>query len=219
MSSRAKRLVTPANAVRFSWGRKGEPAAAAPAAAEQVGERAVTVNTAAIERDAFAKGFAAGERAGLEAAGQRGEAMLTRLTDTLEQLASLRNTMIHRTERQMVQLALAIAHRIIQREVSLDRDLVVAMARVALDRLGETARVTVRMNPDDFAVTAQARAAQLAGSNVSVVADARIGRGGCRVESDLGVMDAGVEEQLREVARALLGDLEQAEEVAVGVIS
>ncbi len=218
MSSRAKRLVTPANAVRFSWGRKGEPAGTA-APVEQAVEHAAAVNTAAIERDAFAKGFAAGERAGLEAAGQRGEAMLTRLTDTLEQLASLRNTMIHSTERQMVQLALAIAHRIIQREVSLDRDLVVAMARVALDRLGETARVTVRMNPEDFAVTAQARAAQLAGSNVSVVADARIGRGGCRVESDLGVMDAGVEEQLREVARALLGDLAQAEEDAVGVIS
>lgn len=218
MSSRAKRLVTPANAVRFSWGRKGEPAGTA-APVEPAVERAAAVNTAAIERDAFAKGFAAGERAGLEAAGQRGEAMLTRLTDTLEQLSALRNTMIHSTERQMVQLALAIAHRIIQREVSLDRDLVVAMARVALDRLGETARVTVRMNPEDFAVTAQARAAKLAGSNVSVVADARIGRGGCRVESDLGVMDAGVEEQLREVARALLGDMAQAEEDTVGVIS
>ena len=218
MSSRAKRLVAPANAVRFSWAR-GQADPTAGSADSAASERITAVNTAAIERDAFAKGFAAGERAGLEAAGQRGEAMLTRLTETLEQLTTLRNTMIHRTERQMVQLALAIAHRIVQREVSLDRDLVVAMARVALDRLGETARVTVRMNPDDFAVTAQARAAQLAGSNVSVVADARIGRGGCRVESDLGVMDAGVEEQLREVARALLGDMAQAEEESVGVIS
>jgi flagellar assembly protein FliH len=218
MSSRAKRLVSPANAVRFSWSRgKADPTA--PASDAAPAERAAAVNTAAIERDAFAKGFAAGERAGLEAAGQRGEAMLTRLTDTLEQLATLRNTMIHSTERQMVQLALAIAHRIIQREVSLDRDLVVAMARVALDRLGDMARVTVRMNPDDFAVTAAARTAQLAGSHVSVVADARIGRGGCRVESDLGVMDAGVEEQLREVARALLGDLAKAGEDTVGVIS
>jgi flagellar assembly protein FliH len=219
MSSRARRLVAPANAVRFSWARGQADPTAGSAESAPASERGTAVNTAAIERDAFAKGFAAGERAGLEAAGQRGEAMLTRLTETLEQLTTLRNTMIHRTERQMVQLALAIAHRIVQREVSLDRDLVVAMARVALDRLGETARVTVRMNPDDFAVTAQARAAQLAGSNVSVVADARIGRGGCRVESDLGVMDAGVEEQLREVARALLGDMAQAEEESVGVIS
>lgn len=211
----------PANAVRFSWGSRGKAGTVAAGAAEPdaAAVRAASANAAAIERDAFAKGFAAGERAGLEAAGQRGEAMLTRLTETLEQLATLRNTMIHRTERQMVQLALAIAHRIIQREVSLDRDLVVAVARVALDRLGETARVTVRMNPDDFAVTARARAAQLAGSNVSIVADARIGRGGCRVESDLGVMDAGVEEQLREVARALLGDAPAAEGETVGVIS
>src|SRR5687768_15087185 len=156
MSSRAKRLVAPANAVRFSWAR-GQADPTAASAESAASERTTSVNTAPIERDAFAKGFAAGERAGLEAAGQRGEAMLTRLTETLEQLTTLRNTMIHRTERQMVQLALAIAHRIVQREVSLDRDLVVAMARVALDRLGETARVTVRMNPDDFAVTAQAR--------------------------------------------------------------
>ena len=45
--------------------------------------------------------------------------------------------MIHQTERQMVQLALAVARRVVHREVSLDPDLLIAMARVALERLGD----------------------------------------------------------------------------------
>jgi flagellar biosynthesis/type III secretory pathway protein FliH len=41
---------------------------------------------------------------------------------------------------------------------------------------------------------------------VTVVADPRIERGGCRVESDLGSMDVGIDAQIEEVARALLGE-------------
>jgi flagellar assembly protein FliH len=213
MSSRAKRIPKPSSVVPFSW-TTGGAAPGHQAAAESPGAASSQNALAILERDAFAKGFAQGERAGLEAAGQRGEAMLTRLMETLEELAALRAQMIHQTERQMVQLALAIARRVIQREVSLDQDLLVAMARVALDRLGESARITVRLNPEDFDVTGAARAAQLEGSHVTIVADARISRGGCRVESDLGVLDAGVDAQLHEIARALLGE-EDGERVGV----
>lgn len=205
MSSRGKRISQPTRIVPFSWSSGGAAPDHKAAADIRVGDGSQAA-LAALERDAFAKGFAQGERSGLEAAGQRGEAMLTRLTETLGELTALRAQMIHQTERQMVQLALAIARRVIQREVSLDRDLLIAMARVALDRLGESARITVRLNPEDFDITATARAAQLEGSNVTIVADARISRGGCRVDSDLGVLDAGIDAQLQEIARALLGE-------------
>jgi len=160
---------------------------------------------AALERDAFAKGYEQGERAGAEAAAQRGEAILRRLAQTIEELATLRAEMIHQTERQMVQLALAIARRIVHREVSLNQDLLIAMARVALDRLGDSAQVTVRLNPEEFEATGAARVAQLGSAHVTVVSDSRVPRGGCRVESALGTMDAGVDAQLQEIAYALLG--------------
>jgi flagellar assembly protein FliH len=117
----------------------------------------------------------------------------------------------------MVQLALAVARRIVQREISLDQDLLVAMARVALERLGESARVTVRLNPEDYEITVAARAAQFTGTNVTVVADARVSRGGCRVESDFGAMDAGADAQIQEIARALLGDAAERTEARVVV--
>jgi flagellar assembly protein FliH len=227
MSSKARRI--DAGAVQsFAWvDSPGQPAPAPPgpagaakaaaapsASADQAAHEA---RRAAIERDAFAKGFAQGEKAGGEAAGKRGEVMLRRLTETLDELTSLRAQMIHQTEHQMVQLALAVARRVVHREISLDRDLLVAMARVALDRLGESAQVTVRLSPEDFEATAASRAAQWAGTTVTVVADPRVSRGGCRVESDLGVMDAGADAQIQEIARALLGD--SAEHTGVRVAS
>jgi flagellar assembly protein FliH len=214
MSSRARRIDA-VGAHPFSWtgappgappGGPNRPAPPAAAKPEGDDQAALNARLAALERDAFSKGFAQGERAGGEAAAQRAEAMLRRLTETLEELTTLRQQMIHETERQMVQLALAIARRVVHREVSIDQDLLIAMARVALDRLGESAQVTVRLSPEDFEATAAVRSAQWTGTQVTVVADARVGRGGCRVESEFGTMDAGVDGQIHEIARALLGE-------------
>jgi flagellar assembly protein FliH len=210
MSYKARR-VSDASAAAiqpFSW----EPTTALPvqaqmpagAAARQSGSAPEQVDTAGIEREAFAKGYAQGERAGMDAAATRADAMLRRLAETIEELGALRNEMIHRTERQAVQLVLAIAERIIQREISLDRTLLLGMARVALDRLGEYGSATIRLNPDDY----QAIGAKpsIDGAAVEVLADSSVPRGGCHVQSDFGFMDASPESQFRELARALLSD-------------
>jgi flagellar assembly protein FliH len=205
MSSRARRVDPSAAISAFPWG--GQPAHQEQRIIEQApfDHHAHEAHLAALEREAFGKGFAQGERAGAENAGQRGEAMLHRLTQTLDELTSVRAEMIRQTERQMVQLALGIARRIVQREISLDPDLLLAMARVALERLGDTARVTVRLHPEDYAAAGAARVAEMTSSNVTIVADTRLSRGACRVESDMGLLDIGIDAQLQEVGRALLG--------------
>ena len=206
MSSRA-RLIANGNVVPFSWGggtRHSEslalpqPAEDTPVVSQQ--------HLATIEREAFAKGYEQGERSGTEAAGKRGEAMLRRLTDTITELTALRASMIRQTEAQIVELALAVARRVVHREVSLDRNLLIAIVRVALDRLGESAHVNVRLHPEEFEATGAARLAEFAGTDITFVQDARVGRGGCRVESEMGMLDAGVDAQIQEIARALLGE-------------
>jgi len=160
---------------------------------------------AALERDAFAKGYAAGERAGLEAGGKRADAMLRRVAQTIDELTGLRATIVRETERQMVDLALALARRVVDRELTLAPDLVAAMAHVALERLGEQTPATIRLNPADYSVVIAERGEQWEGTHVSVVPDLAVTRGGCLVESDFGVIDASVDAQLGELARALLG--------------
>jgi flagellar assembly protein FliH len=161
---------------------------------------------AAIEREAFATAYAQGEKAGLEAGTKRADAMLRRLSDTLRELDDLRRTMIRQTEHQIVQLAVEMARRILRREVQTDNDLLCAMARVALDRLGDNAPATIRLNPEDYHTIVARHGGTWAGSNVTVAADPAVGRGGCLVESSFGFVDASVEAQFRVLEQALLAD-------------
>ncbi len=157
---------------------------------------------AELEREAFTKGYAQGERAGAEASARRGEAALRRLAQTIEELSNLRAELLQKTERQVVELALAIAVRVLRREVSVDRELLIAMAKVALERLGENTSATIRLNPEDYAVIgAQAHLGEH--DVVRVVADPLVSSGGCLVQSDFGLIDAGIDPQLGEVAAAL----------------
>jgi|WetSurMetagenome_2_1015567.scaffolds.fasta_scaffold28493_2 flagellar assembly protein FliH len=223
MSFRARRVSASVDVQPFDWGNtatglpsiqpllapQGKAKAAAaeadppPAPAPDPNHQA---RLAALERDAFAKGYEQGERAGAEAGAKRAEAMLRRLAQTLDELADVRRAMIHQTERQMVQLAMAIAKRVVRREVAIDRELTLTMARVALDRLGDSTSVTVHLHPDDFNATVAGHDSLHAGSRVTVVADPGMSRGGCRVESDFGYVDASVDAQFHELARALLAD-------------
>jgi flagellar assembly protein FliH len=214
MSPKAS-VASQAAVAKFTWSATGEqptivPDAlvSAPAAAQP--QRRLPdpaeqeAHLAALERDAFAKGYAQGERAGLEAGNKRSDAMLRRLGETLEELASLRQSLLHHSERQLVQLALALAKRIVRREVGADEELLAALARVALDRLGNAGPATIRLHPDDFARAAARGADRWAAAHVTVVADPAVSRGGCLVESPFGFVDASIDAQFQELARALL---------------
>jgi flagellar biosynthesis/type III secretory pathway protein FliH len=208
-TSRARRLTQVAGVVPVSWAELGAlPASSDLAAFESTaGARSGTLAPPpAAEQDVFALGFAEGQRAGIASASQEADMLQRRLTATLDQLMDLRARVVRQAERDMVQLALDVARRVALREVSLDRELLAAMARVALDRLAEASRVTIRVHPADVDALSAARQGALAGEHVSVVADPRVERGGCRLESECGNVEAGVEAQIREVARALLGD-------------
>jgi flagellar biosynthesis/type III secretory pathway protein FliH len=217
MSFRAVRLSDDAAVTPFDWGATfssqtatdaGQPFSAEDLQADSSrrlpDQESMESIDAEVERDAFVKGYAQGEKAGAEAAAKRGEGMLRRLKETIEELTALRSDILHRSERQMVQLALAISRRIVMRELSVDRGLLVGMARAALDRLGEHAQATIRLHPDDFASAGPA--AQENDGRVKVEADPHVARGSCRVESDFGFMDVSADAQFEELARVLLED-------------
>lgn len=202
MSLKARRVVGPTSVRPFEWDvefatfpvdRAVSPMAAA--------DRETCIK--AIEREAFGQGIAEGEKAGLEIARQRVDDMQARLTRTLEELARVRAAVIRRTERQMVDLSLSIARRIVRREVKLDPDFVIAMARVALERVDDGDVATIKLNPEDYEAAIATQAVDWAGSHVRIVPDTAVERGGCQVESEFGSLDASVDAQFEELANAI----------------
>jgi flagellar biosynthesis/type III secretory pathway protein FliH len=165
-----------------------------------------TERTATLEREAHERGFAQGEQAGLEAAQVRAELMLSRLVATIDEIAGLRLTFLRRAERDVANLAVAIAEHVLQREVSADPELLVEMARAAVVKLSATATVTIRMHPDDLVAVSSAHGAASDEGPIRFVADPRVGPGGCLVETPSGFIDAGITAQIREVLRAFHGD-------------
>lgn len=214
MSSRARRVTRTTSVAPFAWPDAASDLAVldvestyvapvagpAPSRSDATDER---LRAAALEREAFATAYAQGEKSGIEAGTTRADAMLRRLSDTLNELEELRRSMVRQTEHQIVQLAVEMARRILRREVQTDTDLLVAMARVALDRLGDSAPATIRLNPEDYHTMA-ARNGAWVGSHVNVVADPSVGRGGCMVESSFGFIDASIDAQFRVLEQTLL---------------
>jgi flagellar assembly protein FliH len=157
------------------------------------------------QEDSFAKGFAEGQRTAAAAAQQELAGLSKKLAATLDDLMRVRTQMIRHTEKQMVQLALAVARRVVHREVSLDPQVLLTMMRLALERVSDAARVTVRLHPADHQSVTAALDGTTTSDQVTLAADGRVPRGGCKVETEYGDVDAGVDAQIQEIARALLG--------------
>ncbi len=158
---------------------------------------------AAAEQEAFARGRADGERAAAQAANARVDAQISRLAAIIDDLRAFRPEILRRAESDLVRLALAMAEHVIRREIAGDRGQLIVMARAAIERLGGLTAATIRLHPADLDVIRQAHPEALAGAAVEVVADPQLPRGGCVIKSANGVIDAGLDAQLRELTRGI----------------
>jgi len=100
-------------------------------------------------------------------------------------------------EEEVVNLALAIATRVLQRESAMDPMLLKGIVRVALEKLGDGKGAALRMNPDEE----KAWVAEMKQSGIEVAGDASLERGELRLEAAGGVAELGIAAQLMEIER------------------
>jgi flagellar assembly protein FliH len=107
-------------------------------------------------------------------------------------------------------VAAQIARQAVRSELATRPELVVQVAQEALGTLLLAARhVRVHVHPDDQALVADGAGDALQARGARLLADASLTRGGCRIESDIGVVDATVETRWTR-ALATLGAAPQA---------
>ncbi|WP_418765019.1 HrpE/YscL family type III secretion apparatus protein [Mailhella sp.] len=94
-----------------------------------------------------------------------------------------------------------------------DKERIVRIVRNALNSVRGQQNVTVRVAPADEEIVAQALSAMTAGSSgsafLTIVADARLPRNSCILESELGVVDASLETQLKALENAFHSKIRQ----------
>jgi len=184
-------------------------------AAEEPAPPAIDIEQ--LEKDAFDRGYAEGREAGLKEGLQAGEdkaadwieEMTARYTDTLAELAALKDTLRAQVEEEVVRLALAVARKLVHREINIDPTIIHTLVRVALDRVTGKTAVTVRLNPQDCDYMARRHEdmARKEGREIRFEPDSSITQGSCIIQTETGDIDARIEEKFREVESAFFEGL------------
>ena len=173
------------------------------------------------EEQAYRKGFAEGKAqglnegqdTGLELGTQKIEPLISAIKEALIQLNTIREETYLQLEKEVVELALAIAQKVICREIATDKETVVCVAKEALAKVDDPGKVKIKMNPADLEFINQTKY-QLANlipdvNHVTFEAEENIQSGGCIIETELGEIDARIEKQLQAVKESFLGAMEK----------
>jgi flagellar assembly protein FliH len=104
-----------------------------------------------------------------------------------------------RVEAEIVQLALAIAAKILHREAQVDPMLLAALVRLAVEKMRDGSSVNLRVSPGRGESWKKYFAAVPGNLRVEVIEDSQLGEQDCLLETELGSANFGLDAQLKEV--------------------
>lgn len=202
MSSSSPKRQLAAEPPLYAYAEAGNPAAAASAS---------DTGPSAEERSRrqHAEAFEQGRQSGQQQLRSELDAALAwsreQIRHALQQFALERQSYYLRVEGEVVHLALAIARKILHREVQIDPNTLAGIVRITLEKLDTGSTVRLLVHPEEAAGWRE-YFAQPTGEVPApeVHEDLAIAPGECRIETSLGSTAIGLEAQLKEIETGLL---------------
>lgn len=170
--------------------------------------------TAAVS--AMQEAYAKGKREGVETGHAEGVETTTveyekridelqeGMGDVLVQFETAKREAVLNAEHLLLRLCFAVTGKIINREVSADPELILTIIKRSLAYIGHREKMTLRVAPDDLEMASQRKDFWITVGerleDLAIVADERIGRGGCIIESNSGLVDARLGVQFSELS-------------------
>jgi flagellar assembly protein FliH len=160
-----------------------------------------------LEQDAYEKGFAQGERDGLELGEKKSEKIIEKMESLFTELTHLKDAMIKQYEKEILDLIFAIARKIVHCQTRSDEGVVRNTILKALKLAAQKGKIIVRVNPEDYDVVEKIRPELIKEfkdvKSIMITSDHSISRGGCFLETTGGDIDATVEAQLEKIYHSL----------------
>jgi flagellar assembly protein FliH len=207
MSSRVFLPGDPRPVSPVAWRQIG-PAGPAGGAGEGAADPAARLAQLEVQyqqkiREAHAAGVREGEAAGKSRAAAEYQPVVERLGRSIQEIANLRARLRREAEEDVVQLALAIARRVVRRELAVDPDALHGLVIAALEKLQGQEISRVKVHPAHVATVSACLRQAVSGGQVEVLGDAAREPGAVVFETSRGNLDASVDSQLREIERGL----------------
>ena len=148
-------------------------------------------------------GCAKGKPPGGSAAAAELQPVMERLARSIEEIGGLRARLRREAEADLVELALAIARRVLRREMAVDPDALHGLVLAALEKLQGQEIRRVRVHPSHAALLSACLRGSPAGRQSKWCRTRRASRATVIFETERGNLDASVESQLQEIERGL----------------
>lgn len=161
----------------------------------------------AARQEGYEAGHGEGYAAGVaEAEAQMAEAV-QRLARLAERVLQDHAHFYRGAERQVLDLVMGVARKVVSREVEQVPDLVAHVVREALEEMDARTALRLRVNPEDFDLLERRWQAvvptSVSSDKLELLQDARILPGGALIETRHGLVDAQLETKLAQVSTTL----------------
>jgi flagellar assembly protein FliH len=154
------------------------------------------------------RAFQAGYELGREELRSQIESIGESFVKSLEELADFRARLRDRYERELLEVALGVAKKVVQQELAARPEIWLGMIRAAIRHTVDREHIVVRVPPPLAAYLRDAapdlRAALEGVKEIEVVEDPGLGADGCVVESRFGEVDISIETQFEAAEQALV---------------
>ena len=165
------------------------------------------MRTNEIEHEAYQKGYEAGRELGYKSGETESERLINRLGTIISRAVEIREKLISETEKQMIDIVLMIARKVIKDEVLERKSIVLNNIREALKRIKNQNQINIRVNLSDLDLSAAHKDELIKTmeglKNLNIYEDSRIERGGCIIETDVGSVDLRISTQLKLIEDAI----------------
>jgi len=160
-----------------------------------------------IQEKAYREGFELGLKEGREKAEKESKEILQRLESLIKSLQSIREEIYKKAEEEILELSIAIAKKILRRELELNRSSILQLVREAIRRLTEGDTIKIFLSFEDFEMVKRDKEDLIRelgeSKNLVIFPSQEVFPGGCFVETEFAQVDARLETQLEAIVQGL----------------
>jgi len=152
------------------------------------------------EKDAYDRGFSKGLGEGVDREKRELSFAAESVEKMIGELKMLKEELLKSSEKEIIGLAFLMAEKVIHKEVSADREVILSVLRDAIRNMRDNDGVRIRLNPEDYRYITEAKPDFLDNfGDILIEKDEKIGRGGAVIETHLGAVDARLDQQLNNI--------------------
>jgi flagellar assembly protein FliH len=160
-----------------------------------------------LEKEAYEKGFAQGEKDGFELGETKANKVTENIENLLDDMTRLKSRLVKRYEKDILETIFAIAKKVIHTHMQMEETAVRDTILEALKLTTEKRDIILKINPEDFEFVEKLRpelfSRHMNVKSIAITSDPTITRGGCLLETPSGDVDASIETQLDSLHQSL----------------